>query len=35
MAKGGLIAVNLEGEGLNELEAAVKDASDSLGGFVP
>jgi len=35
MAKGGLIAVNLEGDGLDELEAAVKDASDSLGAFVP
>jgi hypothetical protein len=35
MAKGGLIAVSLEGDGLDELEAAVKDASDSLGRFIP
>ena len=34
-AKGGLIAVNLEGDGLDELEAAVKGAADALAGFVP
>jgi len=35
IANGGLIAVNLGGDGLNELEAAVKDACDSLGRSVP
>jgi len=34
-AKGGLIAVNLDGDRLNELDAAVKHAADSLGRFIP